>query len=167
MDFSARPNPFQIDDRFSDNSWISSIITVCTIYIYIYAYVSLHRCMHCPVMQLTLRCSVMIFHHWKRCRYLAWRLGLIAVDSSGLRCWFLNIEFMDQRWTTLCFLHLYQVMMFEDPSKGYMQSTRMSVASASFYTHIVWCSRQFGVIVSDVTISIYVWILETLENNPL
>ena len=35
MDFSARPNPFQIEDRFSDNSWISSIITVCTIYIYI------------------------------------------------------------------------------------------------------------------------------------
>ena len=32
MDISARPNPFQIEDRFSDNSWISSIITVCTIH---------------------------------------------------------------------------------------------------------------------------------------
>ena len=42
MDFSARPNPFQIEDRFSDNSWISSIITVCTIYIlhmHIYIYI--------------------------------------------------------------------------------------------------------------------------------
>ena len=33
MAFSARPNPFQIEDRFSDNSRISSIITVRTIYI--------------------------------------------------------------------------------------------------------------------------------------
>ena len=35
MDFSARPNPFQIEDRFSDNSWISSIITVWSISIYL------------------------------------------------------------------------------------------------------------------------------------
>ena len=38
MDFSARPNPFQIEDRFSDNSWISSIITVWSISIYLSIY---------------------------------------------------------------------------------------------------------------------------------
>ena len=38
----ARPNPFQIEDRFSDNSWISSIITVNSISMYLPIYLSIY-----------------------------------------------------------------------------------------------------------------------------
>jgi hypothetical protein len=62
MDFSARPSPFQIEDRFYDNSGIFSIITVWSIYKYIYIYAEWYKHMvHClqwfPEFQCKCQCK--------------------------------------------------------------------------------------------------------------